>query len=68
LFNSSAQVSGSAGTTATLPLTQNFGPDELSNEIDLYNLFPFDGNPGFRRWYFDGPNLVSSPYVFGYLG
>jgi hypothetical protein len=67
LFNSSVQVSGSAGTTSSLPLlTHNFGPHELSNEIDLYNRFPDNSNQYFRRWYFKGPDVVGSPYLFGY--
>ena len=64
LFNSSVQVSGSAGTTSNTPLTHNFGPHELSNEIGLVN----NGNQYFRRWYFNGPDVVGSPYVFGPIG
>jgi hypothetical protein len=65
LFDSSVQVSGSAGISSINKKTHNFGPHELSNEIDLYN---HDLGAYFRRWYFKGPDIVGSPYVFGYLG
>jgi hypothetical protein len=68
LFNPSTQVSGSAGNTGTDTQTHDFGPNELINEIDIYNLFPTASVPNFKRWYFEGLNVIGSPYLFGYAG
>jgi hypothetical protein len=68
LFNSSVQASGSAGIAGDITLTHNFGPHELINEFVFYNRLPNGGTPNFRRSFFKGPNVVGSPYMFGFLG
>jgi hypothetical protein len=37
LFDSSVQVSASAGTSSTHKLTQSFGPTGFLNELGIYN-------------------------------
>ena len=68
LFDSTVQVSGSAGKAGGIQLTHNFEPHELINEFDLYNRVLNNGVPYFRRSFFKGPDVVGSPYMFGFLG
>jgi hypothetical protein len=61
-FDSSVQVSGSAGTSSIYELTHFFGPSELANKLDIYNQAA-GANPSqyFKRWIFMGTNVIGSP-------
>ncbi len=62
LFDSSVQVSGSAGTSSINQLTHFFGPAELANKLDIFNQAAHtDPIPYLKRWIFRGTNVIGSP-------
>ena len=62
LFDSSVQVSGSAGTSSIKTFTHPIGPVELIDELGILNTV-YLSNPYFKRWIFTGTNVIGSPKV-----